>query len=95
MNEPWYSYCIIDDKTYEFEGVYLVEDAYDEMDLPYHELEESTMGGYVFNLIGEEPKVGDRAEDDYCQYEVLKIDNMRITRVKARIKEVTAVKVAE
>ena len=77
----------IDAKTYEFDGVYLVEDAYDEMELPYHELEESTMGGYVFNLIGEEPKVGDKTEDEYCQYEVLKIDNMRITRVRARLKD--------
>ncbi|MBQ9271219.1 MAG: HlyC/CorC family transporter [Alphaproteobacteria bacterium] len=81
----------IDAKTYEFDGVYLVEDAYDEMNLPYHELEESTMGGYVFNLIGEEPKVGDKTEDEYCSYEVLKIDNMRITRVKARLKDLPPV----
>ncbi len=85
----------INDRIYEFDGVYLVEDAYDEMDLPYHELEESTIGGYVFNLIGEEPKVGDKAEDEYCQYEVLKIDNMRITRVKAVLKEQSALDKAE
>ena len=77
----------IDAKNYEFDGVYLVEDAYEEMNLPYHELEESTMGGYVFNLIGEEPKVGDKAEDEFCRYEVLQIDNMRITRVKATLKD--------
>ena len=57
------------------------------MCLQYHELEESTIGGYVFNLLGQEPKVGDKAEDDCCVYEVLKVDNMRITRVKATIKE--------
>ena len=76
----------IDAQNYEFDGVYLVEDAYDEMGLPYHELEESTIGGYVFNLIGEQPKAGDKAEDDYCVYEVMNIDNMRITRVKAHLK---------
>lgn len=85
----------IDAETYEFDGVYLVEDAYDEMNLPYHELEESTMGGYVFNLLGKEPKAGDRAEDDYCVYEVLQIDNMRITKVKAHLKEQTSAAVAE
>ncbi|MBQ7633550.1 MAG: HlyC/CorC family transporter [Alphaproteobacteria bacterium] len=85
----------INDKIYEFDGVYLVEDAYDEMNLPYHALEESTIGGYVFNLIGEEPKVGDIAEDEYCQYEVMKIDNMRITRVKAALKDQPAARDAE
>ena len=76
----------IDEKTYEFDGVYLVEDAYEDMGLPYHELEESTMGGYLFNLLGEEPNVGDKAEDEYCVYEVLRVDNMRITRMRATLK---------
>lgn len=84
----------IDAKTYEFDGVYLVEDAYDEMDLPYHELEESTMGGYVFNLLGKEPKVGDKTEDDYCVYEVTNVDNMRITRVRARLKDLPQAELA-
>lgn len=77
---------MISENVYEFDGVYLVEDAYDCLELPYCEHEESTMGGYVFNLLGREPKVGDMAEDEYCLYEVLKIDNMRITRVKTTIK---------
>jgi len=77
----------IDERISEFDGVYLVEDAYDCLGLPYCEHEESTMGGYVFNLLGREPKVGDKAEDDYCIYEVVKIDNMRITRVKTTLKE--------
>jgi len=76
----------IDAQTYEFDGMYLVEDAFDEMELPYKDLEESTMGGYLFNLLGQEPKVGDKAEDEYCTYVVLKIDNMRITRVKVMLK---------
>ena len=81
----------IDENTFEFDGLYLVEDAYEYLDLPYHELEESTMGGYVFNLIGQEPKVGDKAEDTYCVYEVLRIDNMRITRIKATLKKIEPV----
>lgn len=76
----------IDAEHYEFDGKYLVEDAYELMDFPYHELEESTIGGYLFNLLGHEPKVGDKAEDEYCRYEVMKIDNMRITRVRVEVK---------
>ena len=72
----------IDDKSCEFDGLYLVEDAFDCMGLPHYEPEESTVGGYVFALIGREPKIGDVAEDEFCHYEVLSVDNMRITRVK-------------
>lgn len=77
----------INEQVCEFDGLYLVEDAYDCLDLPYCEHEESTMGGYVFNLLGREPQVGDIAEDEYCLYEVLKVDAMRITRVKTTVKE--------
>ncbi len=78
---------VINECVCEFDGLYLVEDAYDCLDLPYCEHEESTMGGYVFNLLGREPQVGDKAEDEYCIYEVLKVDSMRITRVKTTVKE--------
>ena len=77
----------INEKVCEFDGIYLVEDACEVLDIPYTEHEESTMGGYVFNLLGREPKVGDKAEDEYCVYEVTEIDNMRITKVKVTLKE--------
>lgn len=77
----------IDEKVCEFDGIYLVEDACEVLGIPYKEHEESTIGGYVFNLLGREPKVGDITEDDYCFYEVTKIDNMRITRVKVTLKD--------
>jgi len=77
----------IDENTCEFDGVYLLEDACEDLNVPYEEHEESTIGGYLFNLLGREPKIGDTAEDDYCAYEVLKVDNMRITRVKTTVKE--------
>jgi len=77
----------IDEKVYEFDGIYLLEDACEDMGIPYEEHEESTIGGYVFNLLGREPKVGDKTEDDYCIYEVIEVDNMRITRIKTTLKE--------
>jgi CBS domain containing-hemolysin-like protein len=77
----------INEKVCEFDGVYLVEDACEVLDIPYIEHEETTMGGYVFNLLGREPVVGDKAEDEYCVFEVTEIDNMRITKVKVTLKE--------
>ena len=74
------------DGSFEFDGAYLIEDAYEDMSLPLPEYEESTIGGYVFGLLGRVPSVGDKAEDFYCSYEVLGVDNMRITRVKVSVK---------
>lgn len=77
----------IDECVCEFDGLYLVEDAYECLNLPESDHEESTMGGYVFNLLGREPQVGDKTEDEYCYYEVMQVDNMRISRVKTIVKE--------
>lgn len=77
----------INDKVCEFDGVVLIEDAFECMDLPDIEHEESTIGGYVFGLLGREPKVGDKTEDAFCIYEVMSVDNMRITKVKTQLKE--------
>ena len=77
----------IDEKVCEFDGTVLIEDAFECMELPEAEHEESTVGGYVFGLLGQIPKVGDKVEDDYCFYEVMEVDNMRITRIKVNKKE--------
>ena len=74
------------DGVFEFDGTYLIEDAYTDMSLPMPEYEESTIGGYVFGLLGRVPNVGDKAEDFYCTYEVLGVNNMRITRVKVSVR---------
>lgn len=81
---------MIDDCVCECDGAYLIEDVYECMNLPVPEYEESTVGGYVFGLLGREPKIGDKASDDYCVYEVMSVDNMRITRVKVQLKEKAA-----
>ncbi len=71
----------------EFDGKVLVEDAYEHMKLPCCERDESTIGGYVFTLIGRAPKIGDKVEDEYCKYEVISSNKMRIKRVRVQIKE--------
>ncbi len=72
----------IDECVCEFDGAVLIEEAFDCMDLPDIEHEESTVGGYVFGLLGQVAKAGDKVEDDFCYYEVIATDNMRITRIK-------------
>ena len=77
----------LSDKICEFDGKVLVEDVYDCMCLPECEREESTIGGYVFTLLGRAPKVGDKVEDEYCHYEVISAGKMRVKRVKVTLKE--------
>lgn len=76
----------IDDYNCEFDGAVLIEDAFECMELPCCEHDESTIGGYVFGLLGREPKIGDATQDEFCTYEVIAIDNMRINKVKTCIK---------
>lgn len=77
----------VDEKVCEFDGKVLIEDAYECMGLPQRECDETTIGGYVFTLIGRAPKVGDKVEDDLCIYEVIAAGRMRVKRVKVVVKE--------
>lgn len=77
----------VDEKVCEFDGKVLIEDAYECMGLPQRECDETTIGGYVFTLIGRVPKVGDKVEDDLCIYEVIAAGRMRVKRVKVVVKD--------
>lgn len=77
----------VNDRVCEFDGKVLIEDAYECMELPCCEKEESTIGGYVFTLLGRAPKVGDKVEDEYCQYEIISSNKMRVKRVRVLLKE--------
>lgn len=46
------------------------------------DIEENTIGGYAFNLIGKLPVVGDKVSDKNCTYEVLAMDKTAISKLK-------------
>jgi CBS domain containing-hemolysin-like protein len=77
----------VSDQIFEFDGKVLIEDAYEAMGLPCCERDESTIGGYVFTLLGRAPKVGDKVEDEYGSYEVMSVSKMRVKRVRVALKE--------
>ncbi len=80
-------YKKINENIYEFNGRFDIESVEELMGISFDdETEELTIGGYVFNLIGRLPVVGDRAEDDNCHYEVRKMDGTSILSVKVRKK---------
>lgn len=80
-------YKKINENIYEFNGRFDIESVEELMDISFSdETEELTIGGYVFNLIGRLPVVGDRVEDSNCYYEVRKMDGASILSLKVRKK---------
>lgn len=78
----------IKDGIYELVGTYEIEDFEEITGINFDDdIEEITIGGYVFNLIGRLPKAGDKAEDENFIYEVLKMDGNIIQTLKAIKKE--------
>ncbi|MDL0089086.1 hemolysin family protein [Campylobacter gastrosuis] len=80
-------YRKINENIYEFNGRFDLESVEELLDISFDdELDQVTIGGYVFNLIGRLPVVGDKTEDKNCFYEVRKMDGASILSVKVRKK---------
>ena len=77
------AYKKLSENSYEFIGRFELESVEEIMQISFDdETEQLTIGGYVFNLLGRLPVVGDVIEDENCVYEVLKMDETIINSVK-------------
>lgn len=77
------NYKKLADSIFEFNGRCDIETVEELLIITYPEdLDQVTIGGYVFNLLGRLPVVGDRAEDELCYYEVKRMNGNAIDRVK-------------
>lgn len=86
-NQPIYKK--LGENIFEFRGRSEIEVVEDIMNISFDdETEQMTIGGYVFNLLGCLPIVGDKIEDENCIYEVLKMDGRSIYSLKVIKKEV-------
>ncbi|AQW85247.1 hemolysin family protein [Campylobacter pinnipediorum] len=80
-------YKRINENIYEFNGRFELERVEELLGITFdEETDQVTIGGYVFNLMGRLPTVGDKIEDENCYYEVRKIDGTSILSVKVRKK---------
>lgn len=78
----------LDDGSFEFLGMTLLDEAMEYMGLrTLDEHEEDTIGGYVFGLLARKPKVGDVVDCPLCSFEILEIDGFRVKKVKAFLKK--------
>lgn len=71
------------DNIYEVNGRLDIESVEDLLGFRYSkDLEEVTIGGYVFNLLGHLPEEKERVEDEHCYYEVKKMKENAIVKLK-------------
>ena len=70
------------DGSYEFDGLVLLDDIIDILDIEFDEPEEDTIGGFVFGLLGRRPEVGDIVSTKGFKFEVLRAAGFRVERVK-------------
>lgn len=78
----------IDERTYKASGMLSLEDVEEKVGITLSgEHEYVTLGGYVFNLLGSLPLVGESIEDQMCVFEVLEVDGARIKELKITKKE--------
>lgn len=73
----------INENTYKLNGMLSLEDVAENVGLSIDDnVEEVTIGGYVFNLLGKEPIIGDSVVEGDFVFEILEVDGMRIKTIK-------------
>jgi putative hemolysin len=75
----------IDDKTYMVSANLSMEDLSEELDLKLEEKDFETVGGYIYDLVGSLPKVGQLIESEGLSFVVERISGQRIEKVKLTI----------
>lgn len=70
------------DGSYEFDGLVILDDVAEILNIKFDEPEEDTVGGFVFGLLGRRPEVGDFIMVDGYKFIVLNSTGFRVVRVK-------------
>lgn len=74
----------LSDGAYEFDGTVLLDDVEELLHIPVEEdVDTDTIGGYVFNLLGHTPSIGDTVSIGIYNFIVLEVSRFRIARLKA------------
>ncbi len=72
------------DGSYELDGEVLLEELADVLPLNLEDADEDdTIGGYMFGVLGRKPVVGDEVEAGGWRFTILRMDHLRVERVKA------------
>ena len=83
------------DGSYEFDGLVLLDDITDILNIDFEEPEEDTIGGYVFGLLGRKPETGDYVINKGFSFEVLQCNGFRVGRVKVKLMEDDSIEIKD
>lgn len=86
VNEPQ-DIVVLSEAEYEFDGLVLLDEITDILQLEFDDPEEDTIGGYIFGLLGRKPEIGDEVKIANCIFTVIEAEGFRVLRVKAKIEE--------
>ena len=74
-----------DENLYSIDGKMLLEDLEDEFDIKIDDEDVDTIGGWLYDRIGGEPRVGQTASFEGNTFYVEEVDGVRITRILLRL----------
>lgn len=77
---------MLHDSVYKVLGSTSLDDIAETLGIPLESDDYDSIAGHVINLLQHFPDVGERAEDQYAVYTVLKVDGNRIDQLKLEIK---------
>ena len=85
------NYVRVNNNTYIFEGKTLLSDFYKTLDIDSEEFEDiegdaDTLAGLLLEIKGEFPKINEKIEYSNFTFQVLKMDERRIMKIKVTIK---------
>ena len=76
--------------TFVFSGKVSVDEVRERLDVDIEREGFETVGGYLLSHLGRMPYVGETLDVDGLSFEVLEVERRRITKVRARRREVTS-----
>lgn len=77
----------LDERSYRVSGMLGIEEVEEKLGIVLGDEQHVTLGGYVFNLFGTLPAIGERIEDEMCIFEILEVEGARIKELKVVKKE--------
>lgn len=73
------------DGTQSIEGSMTISEFNDRFDTELDDTDYTTVGGYLFGLLGRLPKVGDRTQVGALQFEITEMDGRRVGTIKVEV----------
>ena len=84
FEEPKVAIAQQPDGSYLVDGLVLIGELNERLDLHLDDREYDTVGGLTFGLIGRKPEIGESAHTDGVRLEVVELDGLRVARVRLR-----------